>query len=96
MARNPESPPTPPFSVDRLDLSHLRREARTALELAIVGLAPGELTDRLAMAAGMLEALSEVPGVGAPAQALVATAVDRARGALSAWHDWQSSHLSKG
>ncbi len=95
MARIPEKA-TPSFSVERLDLSHLRREARTALELAIVGLAPAEITDGLAIAAGMLEAITEVPEVGAPAQALVATTVDRARGALSAWHDWEASHLSKG
>jgi hypothetical protein len=32
----------------QLDLSHLRREARTALELAIIALAPDELIERLA------------------------------------------------
>jgi hypothetical protein len=96
MPRTPETPSSPPFPVDRLDLSHLRREARTALELAIVALAPVELTDRLAVAAGMLEALTEVPEVGAPAQALLGATVDRARGALQAWHDWERSHLSRG
>jgi hypothetical protein len=95
MPKTPE--PSAMFTVDRMDLSHLRREARTALELAIVALAPVELTEHLAVAAGMLEAITEVPGVGgASAQALVAGTVDRARGALAAWHDWESSHLSKG
>jgi hypothetical protein len=44
-----------------MDFSHLRREARTALELAIVALAPSALVDRLATAAGLLEALVELP-----------------------------------
>ena len=44
----------------------------------------------------VLEALTEVPEAGAPAQALLATTVDRARGALSSWYDWEQSHLSKG
>ncbi len=91
-----ETPSSPPFSVERLDLNHLRRETRTALELAIVALAPVELTDRLAIAAGMLEVITDVPEVGVPARALVAGTVDRARGALQAWHDWEHSHLSKG
>jgi len=38
----------PGESTSRLDLSHLRRQARTALELAIVELAPNDLIDRLA------------------------------------------------
>jgi len=54
----------------RLDLSHLRREARTALELAIVELAPNDLIDRLALVTGLLEALAELPANSAPAIAL--------------------------
>jgi len=93
MAKTPESAA---ISVYRMDLAHLRREARTALELAIVAPAPVEITDRLAMAAGMLEALTEVPEVGAPGQAVVAATVDRARGALNVWRDWERSHLCRG
>jgi hypothetical protein len=72
----------------RLDLSHLRREARTALELAIVELAPNDLTDRLALVTGMLEALAELPAESVPAIALGPPTADRARVALTMWRDW--------
>jgi hypothetical protein len=72
----------------RLDLSHLRREARTALELAIVELAPGDLIDKLALATGLLEALAELPPDSAPAIALGPATADRARVALAVWRDW--------
>jgi hypothetical protein len=72
----------------RLDLSHLRREARTALELAIVELAPTDLIERLALVTGLLEALSELPAESAPAIALGPSTADRARIALELWRDW--------
>lgn len=72
----------------RLDLSHLRREARTALELAIVELAPTDLIERLALVTGLLEALSELPADSAPAIALGPSTADRARIALMMWRDW--------
>jgi hypothetical protein len=75
----------------RLDLSHLRREARTALELAIVELAPSDLVDRLALATGLLEALEELPANSAPAIALGIPTADRARIALKLWRDWSST-----
>jgi hypothetical protein len=83
MASDPEEPTT-----RRLDLSHLRREARTALELAIVELAPTDLIDRLALATGLLEALAELPSNSAPAIALGPPTADRARIALKLWQDW--------
>ncbi|HEY6039729.1 MAG TPA: hypothetical protein VIV58_35855 [Kofleriaceae bacterium] len=82
MASNPEEPTT------RLDLSHLRREARTALELAIVELAPNDLIDRLALATGLLEALAELPANSEQAIALGPPTADRARVALKLWRDW--------
>jgi hypothetical protein len=84
MASAPGDPTT------RLDLSHLRREARTALELAIVELAPNDLIDRLALATGLLEALAELPAESAPATALGPTAADRARVALALWREWSA------
>ena len=72
----------------RMDLRHLRRESRTALELAIVELAPNDLIDRLAVAAGLLEALAELPADSAPSIALGPSTVDRARVALEAWRVW--------
>ena len=47
---------SPPAHESGLSLSHLRRETRTALELAVVALAPSELLERLAASAGLLEA----------------------------------------
>jgi hypothetical protein len=71
-----------------MDLSHLRRDSRTALELAIIELAPTELIDRLAVVTGLLEALAELPADSAPAVALGPATADRARGALEAWQGW--------
>ncbi|MDX2094134.1 MAG: hypothetical protein SFX73_40260 [Kofleriaceae bacterium] len=72
----------------RLDLSHLRREARTALELAIVELAPNELIDKLALVTGLLEALAELPAQSDPAMALGPPTAERARAGLAAWREW--------
>ena len=80
----------PGESSTRLDLSHLRREVRTALELAIVELAPTDLIDRLALVTGLLEALAELPADSAPAIALGPPTADRARVAAKMWHDWSS------
>jgi hypothetical protein len=66
---------------------------RTALELSVVTLAPNELVDRLAAAAGLLEALSELPTDSAPVIALVPNIVDRTEKALSDWQRWRQEHL---
>jgi hypothetical protein len=78
-----------------LDLNHLRRDVRTALELGVVALAPGELVDRLAASAGLLEALSELPTDSAPVIALLPNLVARTQGALEDWQKWQREHLEK-
>jgi hypothetical protein len=78
----------PGESTARLDLSHLRREARTALELAILELAPSDMIDRLALVTGLLEALAELPADSAPAIALGPATADRARVALKLWREW--------
>jgi len=75
-------------ATQRMDLSHLRRESRTALELAIVELAPTDLIDRLAVVTGLLEALAELPADSAPAITIGPGTADRARVALKAWHAW--------
>ena len=74
------------------DLNHLRREIRTALELAVVAMAPSELIDRLAIAAGLLEALIELPANSPPVIALVPQLVVRAKSAFSDWQRWQALH----
>jgi hypothetical protein len=76
-----------------LDLSHLRRDARTALELSVVALAPSELVDRLAASAGLLEALSELPTNSAPVVALVPNLIERTQKALADWQKWHREHL---
>jgi hypothetical protein len=78
-----------------LDLSHLRREARTALELAVVGLAPADLIDRLASVAGLLEALVALPQNSTPVIALIPKVSKRAHAALADWDVWQTKHLTK-
>jgi hypothetical protein len=78
-----------------LNLSHLRREARTALELAVVALAPSELVDRLAAAAGLLEALIELPANSPPALALVPSLVQRTQASLDDWQAWRRENLEK-
>lgn len=78
-----------------LDLSHLRRETRTALELGVVGLAPSDLIDKLAWAAGLLEALGELPADSPPVLALLPKLSVRARSALAEWNGWQEQHLAK-
>jgi hypothetical protein len=78
--------------MSRMDLNHLRRESRTALELAIVALAPNDLLDRLAVATGLLEALAELPPDSPPAVALVPPTIERARAACEAWRAWASRH----
>jgi len=82
---------TPGEPATRLDLSHLRRETRTALELAIVELAPNDLIDRLAVVTGLLESLAELPADSAPAIALGPPTADRARIALKLWRDWSAT-----
>jgi len=79
-----------------MDLSHLRREARTALELAVIALAPPGIIDELACSAGLLEALVELPSNSPPVMALVPKLVKRTREALDAWQDWQASYFVKG
>ncbi|MEJ7597825.1 MAG: hypothetical protein WKG01_07960 [Kofleriaceae bacterium] len=79
-------PPEP--ATFRLDLTHLRRESRTALELAIIELAPTDLLERLALVTGLLEALDELPADSAPAIALGPPTADRARAALTSWTAW--------
>jgi len=79
----------------RLDVNHLRREARTALELAVVALAPWELIERLAAAAGLLEALGELPTHSPPRVALVPKVLTHARNALEEWQKWRKEHLEQ-
>jgi hypothetical protein len=84
--------PVPDPPTNRMDLSHLRRDSRTALELAIIELAPSDLIDSLAMVTGLLEALAELPPDSAPAMALGPATADRARVALKRWQSFADQH----
>ena len=79
-----------------MELGHLRREVRTALELSVVALAPTDLIDRLAAIAGLLEALVGLPPKSPPVLALAPTLVERSKVALADWQAWQTQHLPKG
>src|SRR3954447_3630845 len=78
-----------------LELTHQRREATTALELAVVALAPWRLIERLATAAGLLEALAELPADSPPALTLVPKVLTLAREALEAWRKWEKMNLEQ-
>ena len=72
------------------ELRHLRREIRTALELAIVAMAPSDLLERLAASAGYLEALVELPADSAPVRAFIPSLVKRANESLEDFRKWQN------
>jgi hypothetical protein len=74
---------------DVLRLSHLRRELKTTLELALAGMAPNGVTDPLATASGLLDALSEFPADAAPSIATLPRALALGEGALVAFREWQ-------
>jgi hypothetical protein len=80
--------------VASVSLSHLRREVRTALELAVIALAPTALVDALAAAAGLLEAATELPADSAPVVAIEPRVRKRARGALDEWKAWYDAYLA--
>jgi hypothetical protein len=76
-------------------LVHLRRETRTALELAIVALAPGDVIDGLAVSAGLLEAFVELQLEHPSTAALVEATTQRARSALDTWREWEKKHAGQ-
>jgi len=92
MSKRGPSPQAVPVETP-MELSHLRRGSRTALELAIIALAPSELVDRLATAAGLLEALAELPSDSAPVVAILPRASKHAQNALEEWQKWHHEHL---
>jgi hypothetical protein len=81
-------------SASSLTLGDLRRETKTALDLALIALAPSALLERLATSAGMLEALMELPANSPPALALMPGLLDKAQAALDEWHQWQQDNLA--
>jgi hypothetical protein len=76
-----------------MELRHLGREVKTALELAVVALCPQELLERLAMSAGLLDAVVELPVDSPAVAALIPKLLERARQGLADWSAWQDKHL---
>ena len=77
------------------ELAQLRREARAALDLAVVALAPSQLVDRLALALGLLESLGELPANSPPVVALVSKTIARSTSSLDEWRSWHKQHQQR-
>jgi hypothetical protein len=52
------------------------------------------LLDKLATAAGLLEAIAELPLDSPPVLAMVPRLAKRSRAALAEWYAWQKTHPS--
>jgi hypothetical protein len=77
------------------ELAQLREEARIALDLAVVALAPSHLIERLALAVGLLESLVDLPTDSPPVVALVPKTITRSKSSLDDWRAWHKQHLEK-
>jgi hypothetical protein len=73
-----------------MKLRHLQREVATALELALVALAPGPVVEALASSAGLLGALVELPLDSEPMRVWATETVARAEKSLRSWHAWEA------
>jgi len=71
-----------------MEIRHLLRTLKTALELALVARVPVDLLNSLARPAGLLGAVTELP-VDTPAvEALIPVLLSDARAALERWDRW--------
>jgi hypothetical protein len=77
-----------------MELRHLAREVKTGLELALAAVAPSDLVDRLAIAAGLLDAITDMT-LDDSSVPLVTRTVERANQALAAWSQWRTDHPPK-
>lgn len=71
------------------EIRHLLRTVKTALELAIVARAPVDLIDQLGRTSGLLDAVSQLPLDGGPAQAMTVGLINDARAAVDTWKRWE-------
>lgn len=78
----------------QMELRHLAREVKTGLELALAALAPSDLVDRLAIGAGLLDAITDM-ALDDTASPIVIRTVERANEAVAAWHRWRDDHPPK-
>jgi hypothetical protein len=79
----------------QMELTHLTREIKTGLELAIAALAPSDLVDRLATAAGLLDAITDMALDEVVTIPLVVRTTERANQALTTWRKWREDHPPK-
>jgi hypothetical protein len=68
---------------------HLAREISTATELALVAMAPSSIVEPLALASGLLAALTELPLDTEALRVRAQDAVDRAERSLAEWQRWE-------
>ena len=71
------------------EIRHLLRTVKTSLELAIVARAPVDLINQLGRTSGLLDAVSQLPLDGGPAQAMTVGLVNDARAAVDTWKRWE-------
>ncbi|HSY38606.1 MAG TPA: hypothetical protein VLA79_03730 [Polyangia bacterium] len=71
------------------EIRHLLRTVKTALELAIVARAPVDLINGLGRASGLLDAVTQLPIDGGPAQAMTVGVINDARAAVDTWKRWE-------
>jgi len=95
MKKTPPNATNSPSVASPAEPGTLRHQARTALDLAVVALAPSQLIERLAMASGLLESLGDLPADSPPVIAMVPKAVAGAKSSLDDWHGWLKQHLGK-
>ena len=71
-----------------MEIRHLLRTLKTALELALVARVPVDLLHSLARAAGLLDAVSQLPAETPAVEALIPGLLTDARAALERWDRW--------
>ena len=75
----------------KLEVTHLTREIKTALELAIAAFAPNDVIDKLAVVAGLLDTLDSL-ALDQNATPLYTSTIERGNMALIGWQKWRASH----
>jgi hypothetical protein len=75
-----------------MQLRHLAREVSSAMELALVRMAPNPLIEELAAVAGLLGALQELPLDTESLRVWASQAVARATLSMERWRAWEERH----
>ena len=75
-----------------MQLRHLAREISSAVELALVRMAPNPLIEELAAVAGLLGALQELPLDTEALRVWASQAIARAAQSMERWRAWEERH----